>query len=201
VFYRGQKIQLTAVKVLIGLNILSFVFCSMLGRRWSDALFGLSGSGLSHGMVWQLISYQFVHGGFLHLALNMAGLWFSGRVLEDLMGAKRFVALYLTCGVAGGLLQMLFSPGPTLVGASGAVCGLVAAFSALFPYMPINVLLFFVIPVRMKAMWLGILIVGVSLFLLVTGIFGNIGNAAHIGGAVAGYLWVRFRTPRFRVLR
>ena len=161
---------------------------------------GLSGRGLSKGMVWQLVTYQFVHAGILHLLVNMAGLWFTGPVLERLMGVRRFVTFYLLAGVAGGLMQMLFSPAPNLVGASGSVCGLVAAFSALFPRMPITALLFFVIPVRMEARWLGVSIVILSLFLLVTGLFGNIGNAAHLGGALAGYAWVRFCTPRFRVV-
>jgi membrane associated rhomboid family serine protease len=116
------------------------------------------------------------------------------------MGVRRFVTFYLIAGAVGGLLHMFISPGSILVGASGSICGLVAAFSALFPRMPITALLFFVIPVRMEARWLGFSIVIVSLVLLVTGLFGNIGNAAHLGGALAGYAWVRFFTPRFRVL-
>lgn len=201
--YRGQKIQLTAVKVLIAVNVLVFIFASFFGGANSgpvDDFLGLSGRGLSKGMVWQLVTYQFVHAGILHLLVNMAGLWFTGPVLERLMGVRRFVTFYLVAGVAGGLMQMLFSPAPNLVGASGSVCGLVAAFSALFPRMPITALLFFVIPVRMEARWLGVSIVILSLFLLVTGLFGNIGNAAHLGGALAGYAWVRFCTPRFRVV-
>ena len=201
--YRGQKIQLTAVKVLIAINVLVFILASFFGgangARVDDFL-GLNWRGMLNGMIWQLVTYQFVHAGILHLLVNMAGLWFTGPVLERLMGARRFVTFYLFAGVAGGLLQMLISPGPSLVGASGSICGLVTAFSALFPRMPITALIFFVIPVRMEARWLGFSIVIASLFLLVTGLFGNIGNAAHLGGALAGYAWVRFCTPRFRVM-
>jgi membrane associated rhomboid family serine protease len=202
-FPRNQRFQMTAVKALIGLNLLSFVFLSMLGPRQGAAaneLLGLSGAGLAQGMVWQFLTYQFVHAGFLHLAVNMLGLWFAGNVLERIMGVRKFVLLYLTCGVAGGLVQVFLDPGPSVVGASGAVCGLIAAFSTMFPRMEITALLFFVIPVRMRAMWLGIGVVALSLFFLATGILGNVGNGAHLGGALAGFVWVVYNR-RFGTLR
>jgi membrane associated rhomboid family serine protease len=201
--HRNQRLELTAVKVLIAICVLVFVLAQVAGRQGAifvDDVLGLSGKGLSSGMLWQFVTYQFVHATFFHLFVNMLGLWFVGRAMEQVWGTRKFVALYLLCGVAGGLLQLLVDPGPTLVGASGAVCGLIAAFSTMYPRMEITALLFFIIPVRMKAMWLGIIVVGLSAFFLVTGLFGNIGNGAHIGGAVAGFAWVRYRR-RFRVVR
>lgn len=194
---------MTAAKALIGLNLLAFVFLSMLGPKQdavANELLGLSGAGLAQGMVWQFLTYQFVHAGFLHLAVNMLGLWFAGNVLERIMGVRKFVLLYLTCGVAGGLVQVFLDPGPSVVGASGAVCGLIAAFSTMFPRMEITALLFFVIPVRMRAMWLGIGVAALSLFFLATGILGNVGNGAHLGGALAGFVWVVYNR-RFGTLR
>lgn len=202
-FNRFDKVQLTAVKVLIGVNVLVFVFMALLStpqKAAVDALFGLSGGGLSRGNIWQFVTYQFLHANLLHLLVNMVGLWFAGNILEHVMGVRRFVLLYLASGIAGGLMQLFLSPGPTLIGASGAVCGLVAAFSTMYPRMPITALIFFVIPVRMQAMWLAIILVGVSLFFVITGWFGNIGNGAHLGGALVGFLWVRY-TRRFRVVR
>jgi membrane associated rhomboid family serine protease len=152
-------------------------------------------------MLWQFVTYQFLHAGILHLAVNMMGLWFTGNILERVLGVRSFIFLYLLCGIAGGALQLMINPGPTLIGASGAVCGLVAAFSTLYPRMPITALLFFVIPVRMQAMWLGIMVVGLSLFFLLTGFFNDIGNGAHIGGALAGFCWVKYRQRHFRVVR
>lgn len=204
VIFDRRNISLTPVKVLIGLNILAFVFINILPAPQHAAVehvLGLSGSGLAQGMLWQFVTYQFLHAGILHLAVNMLGLWFTGNIIERVVDAKSFVFLYLLCGVAGGALQMMVNPFPTLVGASGAVSGLVATFSTLYPRMPITALVFFVIPVRMQAMWLGIIVVGLSLFFMVTGLFGNIGNAAHIGGALAGFCWVRYRQRRFRVVR
>ena len=199
---RLNSIQFTATKALIGINVLIFVFKEMLDRRGRiivDDLFGLSGEGLMSGMVWQPVTYQFVHAGLFHLIVNMIGLWFAGNILERILGVRRFVQLFLVAGIAGGLLQMIYDSNTVLVGASGSVCGLIAAFSTLYPRMPITVLLFFVIPVRMQAMWLGISVVILSALLLISGLFGNIGNLAHIGGAVAGFAWVRFSRHTGRI--
>jgi len=204
-FSNGRDGQVSVVKVLVGINAAVFVLESLFAgghTRWINALFGLSLSGLSHGMVWQLITYQFLHAGLFHIMANMFGLWFAGRVLENLMGPWRFLAFYLACGIAGGLLQILLVPGPMLIGASGAVCGVVAAFAALYPELQITALLFFVLPIRMRAKWLGYGIIIVSVVLIITGLGGDIGNAAHLGGALAGYAYVWFgRRPRFRVVR
>ncbi len=192
---RRDNFRFTATKVLIGLNVLVYVFTEFLNRRQQiivNDFFGLSGEGLLTGMIWQPVTYQFLHAGFFHLLVNMLGIWFSGNILEGLLGVRRFLQLYLVAGIAGGLLQMVYDSNTVLLGASGAVCGLIAAFSTLYPRMPITVLLFFVIPVRMQAMWLGIGLVILSGVLQLSGMFGNIGNMAHIGGAVAGFAWVRY---------
>lgn len=194
--------RMSMVKILVGVNAAIFLLESLLmpeGRYWVDRIFGLSPGGVSTGMVWQFVSYQFLHASVFHVAVNMFGLWFAGRVLENLLGPWRFLMFYLICGVSGGVFQLLIDPGPLLIGASGAVCGVIAAFSALYPEMLITALLFFVLPIRMRAKWLGILIVIISVFLIVTGWGGNIGNAAHLGGALAGYaiVWIgKQRRPR-----
>jgi membrane associated rhomboid family serine protease len=199
VFEGYRRFQITAVKALIAINVLVFVLMGVSPSLadFADSVFGLSGRGLAKGMIWQFVTYQFVHAGFFHLLVNMLGLWFAGNILERIFGARRFVIFYLLCGIAGGLLQVALSPGPAMVvGASGSVCGLVAAFSTMFPQMPVTALIFFVIPVRMRAMWLGIIVAGVSLFLMLTGWFGDIGNAAHLGGAIAGFGLVKYNRRR-----
>jgi len=180
-------------------NVLVFVLMEVSPAfgDFADRVLGLSESGLGNWMIWQLVTYQFVHAGLLHLVVNMLGLWFAGNILERIFGPRKFLQFYLICGIVGGVVQLVLVPGPlVVVGASGAVCGLVAAFSTMFPQMPITALIFFVIPVRMRAMWLGILVAGVSLLLLLTGWFGNIGNAAHLGGAFAGFAMVRLLRRR-----
>ena len=180
-------------------NVVVFLLESLLtpmGHIQVDAIFGLSMRGISRGMLWQFITHLFLHGSLFHLLVNMLGLWFAGRILENLLGGWRFLLFYLACGICGGIFQLVLAPGPILIGASGAVCGVVAAFSTLYPEMPVTALLFFVLPIRMRAKWLGRLIVIISAFLILTRLMGDVGNAAHLGGALAGYMIVRLGKQR-----
>ena len=184
---------MSVLRVLVAANVVIFLLGSLLtpmGHIRVDAIFGLSVRGISHGMLWQFVTHQFLHGSFFHLLVNMLGLWFAGRILENLLGGWRFLLFYLSCGIVGGIFQLVLSPGPILIGASGSVCGVIAAFSALYPEMPITALLFFVLPIRMRAKWLGRILVGLSVFFILTRLMGNVGNAAHLGGALSGYAFV-----------
>ncbi|MEI8311781.1 MAG: rhomboid family intramembrane serine protease, partial [Verrucomicrobiota bacterium] len=126
-----QDGRLSVLRVLVAANVAIFLLGSILtpmGHIRVDAIFGLSAKGISHGMLWQFVTHQFLHASFFHLLLNMLGLWFAGRILENLLGGWRFLLFYLSCGICGGIFQLVLSPGPILIGASGAVCGVVAAF-------------------------------------------------------------------------
>ncbi|OHB64836.1 MAG: hypothetical protein A2Y77_16595 [Planctomycetes bacterium RBG_13_62_9] len=136
--------------------------------------------------LWRLVSYQFLHGGTLHLLLNMVGLFFCGPSLEKHWGSRRFLSFYLGCGVVGGLLYLLLAAAGLvdampLLGASGAILGILAACAILFPHFV--VLLFYVIPIPIR--------VGAVIFILlsVLNIARNInvgGEVAHLGGMAAG---------------
>ena len=139
---------------------------------------------------WQLITYQFVHADFWHLFFNMVfGLWMFGMEVEHVWGPKKFLIYYLSCGVAAGLSQLLLSPifepvlGPT-VGASGAIYGVMIAFGAMFPDRYIY--LYFLIPVKVKYFVIILIVFSV----MSIGGQGNIANLAHLGGAVAGFLYI-----------
>ncbi len=180
-----------ATKALVTINVAIFVLLSLLSDRAHyliDVRYGLSGQGLAEGAWWQLVTHQFLHGGLLHLVMNMAGLWFAGRELERVIGTRTFVGLYLVGGIVGGLAQLIFVPStPLLIGASGAVFAVLISLTAMFPNLPITALLFFVLPVRMRAKYLGIGIVAATLAMWASGMFGNYGHAAHLGGALVGY--------------
>ncbi len=153
---------------------------------------GLSRDDVLHGMIWQPVTYMFLHGGFMHLLMNMLGLLFLGRELEDRLGSKRFLQIYLGCGLLGGLVGLLLSgsTGRVCVGASGAVFGIIGAFAALFPHRQITLLLFFVFPVTTSARTLAIVFgVGSLLMLRIGG--GDVAHAAHLAGGIAGYLYGR----------
>jgi membrane associated rhomboid family serine protease len=156
----------------------------------------LSVEGLKRGFVWQLLTFQFLHGGLPHLVLNSVVLYSFGRPLEEFLGKRAFLKLYLLSGFAGGIAQVLLalvsSPfsrfaGP-MVGASAGICGLVAAFALLSPQSTIY--LFFVIPFR--AVYFLPLMIAVTVILLVIPSNDHIAHAAHLGGIFAGIAWVKF---------
>lgn len=177
----------------------------------------LSFGGLVRGQIWQLLTFQFLHGSTLHLLLNLVVIFFFGRAIEEALGARRMLQLYFTSGVVGGVCQILFQilmalmrDGSFLrggvVGASAGAFGLVAAFATLFPYRRITLLLFFVIPVSMTARMLLWMSVGLGVLgILIPG--DGIAHAAHLGGILAAVLFVRgvvleqIPLPRIRLAR
>jgi len=138
-----------------------------------------------------LITYQFLHGGWWHLISNMLFLWVFADNIEDAYGHAAFAFLYLTSGVVAALLYVLLSPGSDmpLVGASGAVSGILGAYLVLFPGARVWILLFLRIPIRIGALW----VLGGWFLLQIFSWWMDRGNpeagvawAAHVGGFVAG---------------
>lgn len=154
------------------------------------ALFSLSLAGLLHLELWQPLTYLFLHGGFWHLILNLLGLFFFGPETERTIGTPRFLALYFACGILAGLGWVFISgtPASHCLGASGAIFGVLGAFAGLFPQRPVTLLVFFVIPISLRARTLAI---ALGLFSLLAIIMqpGQIAYAAHLVGGLAGYLY------------
>jgi len=199
-----KRSWLRAVPILIAVNTIIFLYEQAVGAQGRSRLFqiyALTESGLAEGRWWQLLTHAFLHGSIVHLLVNMAGLWFAGRIVERVMGTGRFLVLYGVSALAGGLAQILLTGAQVpLIGASGAVSGVVIAFTTIFAETQIVALLFFVIPIRLRAKYLGWGIAGSSLLFLVTGFEPWIGHAAHFGGCVAGYFFARlagYGTPTF----
>src|ERR1700754_3211071 len=123
-----RRRRFSAVGVLIALNVGGFLYQLLrpgLEEQLLD-LYALSSEGIEQGRWWQLVTHAFLHGSIWHLLFNMAGLWFAGRIVERVMGTGRFLALYFACAVAGGIAQLLLEGGKfLLLGASGAVCGVI----------------------------------------------------------------------------
>jgi membrane associated rhomboid family serine protease len=158
--------------------------------------FGLSLGGILHVKVWQLLSYMFLHGGWWHLFLNMLMLFMLGPETERAVGSRQFLLLYLLSGMLGGVGWLIISAGaaPALpcIGASGAVFGIIGAFAALFPHRYITLLLFFVIPITMKAWVMAVGLAALELFFMIDQPFGGgVANAAHLAGCLAGYVFAR----------
>ncbi len=143
--------------------------------------------------VWQLITYQFLHGGFWHVFMNMFILWMFGTELEQQWGSRRFLAYYILSGIGAGITHLcvapLFSsPAPT-IGASGAIYGVLLAFALSFPNRLVVVFPFF-IPIPARILIFGYIVL--DLLLGVTGQGGNVAQFAHVGGALFGWLLLRY---------
>ena len=179
------------VKNLIIANTLIFLATWLLQATIiANRFFALHwfGSPLFHS--YQYITYMFLHGGFGHLFFNMFALWMFGRTLEYELGSRRFIIYYLVCGVGAALIQMLVAwlTGKLdieLIGASGAVMGVLLAFGVMHPN---EVLIIFPIPVPVKAKWFVIGYAALELFYGATGRAAGIAHLAHVGGMLWGYL-------------
>jgi membrane associated rhomboid family serine protease len=181
--------------ILLGINSALFAAEEIFRYFFNSSLFpemALSRVGLAEGNWWQLITYAFLHGNLLHLLVNMVALWFTGPLLEELLSGLCYFVLYFGGVLAGGLLQTFASGSSVdLVGASGAVCALLVGFATLLPRLKITALIFFVIPVRMRAATLGWLVIVGSFLFWLFGIERGIGHLAHLGGGIAGFLLCR----------
>lgn len=179
----------------------------ILQQFWNSFLIGnfaLSPVAILNDLaVWQLFSYMFLHGGFSHLFFNMFTLWMFGGEVERTLGPKRFLKYYFFTGIGAGFFQLVANWGTPsiIIGASGAIFGVLLAFAVFFPNRLI--LLFFIIPIRAKV--LIALYIALSLLLgLRSGILGpsdSVAHFAHLGGAVIGFLLLRGSFYYYKILQ
>jgi membrane associated rhomboid family serine protease len=191
----------SATVAVLVVNAAVFILQLFLVRSRSsfpfELYFGLSLEGIRHGFVWQLLSYQFLHANWLHLALNSWCIFVFGQAVELALGRRRFLQLYLVSGVVGGLAHILLSLvmpthfGGVVVGASAGLYGLIAAFATLFPGQELRLLF---PPIAVTARALAGVSAGIALVGLVWGIFqpgDRVAHDAHLGGMLAGFIYVR----------
>jgi membrane associated rhomboid family serine protease len=138
------------------------------------------------------ITYQFLHGGWMHLISNMAFLWVFADNIEDAFGHFGFLLFYLLCGIAAGLLHTVMQPdsGAPLIGASGAVSGVLAAYLLLYPKARIWILLFMRIPLPISAFWAlsGWFALQLLSIFISSEDEAQVAWWAHIGGFLAGLI-------------
>ena len=180
---------------LIIINVLVYMATALLPLgKW---IFGFGslfwvGNPLFH--TYQFVTYMFLHANFEHVFFNMFALWMFGRTLEYELGSRRFLVYYMVCGIGAALIQMLgaWASGEyyiQLVGASGAVMGLLLAFGVMHPNAMIVLL---IPPIPMKAKWFVIIYGVIELFLGWTGYGGNVAHFAHVGGMLWGFLLLHY---------
>lgn len=179
-----------AVRTIILLNLGLFILQHFLPAAYVR-LFGLVPAYvLGRGYVWQLVTYMFLHGSLLHIFFNMLFLWMMGSELERYWGGREFTKYYLVTGTGAGVINMLVQPYSEvpIIGASGAIFGLIIAFALAFPDR--ELLLYFFIRIKAKhfAVLIGLLEL-ISLFALPN---AGIARFAHLGGLVVGYFYLKW---------
>jgi membrane associated rhomboid family serine protease len=185
--------------ILVVANVLIFFLGEVYRNSDPDGFqkffgyFALSQAGLFHGYLWQLMTFQFLHAGSGHLLFNMVTLYSLGRSLENFIGKKRFLLLYLASGMVGGLAQAFLGIilpstfGSSVVGASAGLFGIVAALAVLMP--DLSFLLFYFIPIKGRILlWLSF---AISLALIFIPTDLKVAHAAHLGGLLAGVAWIK----------
>jgi membrane associated rhomboid family serine protease len=173
---------------------------------WPSGLLAPAGaaSGVPQLWPWQIITYSFLHGGLLHLALNMYALWLFGTRLESLWGGRVFAAYYFSCVIGAAVAQLVVSEISVMqgaaaypvLGASGGVFGLLLAFGMVFPETRLMLLF---PPIPIKAKWFVIGYGAIELLAGVTGTMEGVAHFAHLGGMVTGFILLRYwgsRPPR-----
>lgn len=173
---------------------------------------GAEGPCALGGWTWEaLLTSMFLHGGWMHLVGNLWFLWIFGNNVEDSMGHLRFVVFYLVCGLAASGAHVALNAGSAvpMVGASGAISGIMGAYLLLYPKARVDTLFFFLVFVRviplpawvMLGYWMALQVAGLGAAATVGG--GGVAYAAHVGGFAAGLLLIPLfrRTERVRARR
>jgi len=203
------------VKLVLLLTVAVF----LMEALWGGALVALGAltvESLLRGEIWRLLSYMFLHANSTHLLVNMFMFWMLGSVFERQIGTRRFLLLYFACGVAGGLFEAVFNYlmflkfGPVFltmpaVGASAGVMGILVAFATLNPRE--KFLVFFILPV--EAWWVAAVYGLIETWPILKDLVfsqnpmwgDNVAHAAHFGGMVVGFVWMKWGERIARLLR
>ena len=196
--YREPRISFTIVLLIVNAAVFvaQMLVAQMLlrGGQIEEHYFALSLEGLKSGYVWQLLTFQFMHAGWLHLIFNGLAIFFFGRPVETALGSVRFLAVYFSSGIIGGVVQMIFalmfqSFDAPVVGASAGAYGLVAAFAVLHWTEQFTLFIYF-LPVTLRGKTLLWGTIALALIGLANRNSG-VANAAHLGGILTGFFYVR----------
>ena len=197
----GGRTTVSAVKGLIIANAAVFALQTFTGSgllegfgpvdRWLSFVPGVAIAGLE---VWRFVSYMFLHAGLFHIGMNMFILWMFGSQVEALWGRRSFLVYYFVCGIGAAAVYGLFnlfgmSAYTPMIGASGAVYGLLLAYGLSFPDNII--LVFFVLPLKAKY---AVVLFGLIEFLSIPQ-GGSVAHLAHLGGMLTGFIFLRLTVP------
>lgn len=186
-----------AIRVIISVNVVVYLIQVIGGMIWGRSFTAFIINWFAYypdllvtvTQPWRLVTYMFLHGGIWHILFNMLWLWWMGRAVEETLGPRTFCAIYFGAGIGGALLDLAlaqFLGIASVIGASGAVFGVMVAFATLYPNMPIMLIL--LPPIKAKYVVGGL----IGLNILFLGGEGQVARIVHLGGAAMGYLLMKW---------
>jgi membrane associated rhomboid family serine protease len=186
----------SAMKALIGANVAVF-FLQLFVPSITDTFGLVPFLTIRRLWIWQVVTYMFLHGGLIHILFNMLALWMFGTELERTWGTRYFLKFYFVTGIGAGILTVLFSLLPfdaseqlyrsNVIGASGAIYGLLLAYGMYFPDRPIYMYLLFPIPAKYFVIIMG----AIAFYASLSNAGGGVANATHLGGLLVAYLYLK----------
>ncbi|MBD3156156.1 MAG: rhomboid family intramembrane serine protease [Candidatus Aenigmarchaeota archaeon] len=178
----------TITSKILTINIVVFILTSF-SQSTFDLLALTPTTAIQNGMIWQFVSFMFVHANFAHIFFNMFSLLMFGPTIENRMGTKKYLIFYMFCGLGSGLFHILITGlgDVPLVGASGAIFGVVTAYGLFFPR---NVIYVYFVP--MPAIVAIGLFALIELFSGISGAQAGVANFGHLGGMIIGLILVKF---------
>ncbi len=205
--YRAQPFterQRLALLSLLALNLAIFVGQLLLDVCQPGSVrqyLALSQEGIDQAYSWQFITALFLHNGPWHLLGNLLIFYLLGRDLEVIIGQRHLIYLYLAGGIAGELGHLFLLPSTTvLYGACGGVAAVVAAYATILPELELTAMMFFLVPVRLKAKHIAYAATGLAAVLICVDRHGVVLHSAYLGGGAAGWLYAHllgFGQPSF----
>ena len=180
-------------KLIVITSVVCFVL-RLFAQDFFDYFLGLNFYNLFYNqMVWQPLSYLFVHGDFAHLFFNMLGISILGNQIEYLWGIKKYLSFFFLCGICAGILSSIYNPNISYIGASASLCGLLFIYAKLYPNR--ELLLWFLFPIKIKnILLLFILYDALSLIIndfIYETAYNNIAHFAHLMGFLIAFLYIK----------
>lgn len=183
----------SVIRTLISINAALFLIRYLMVGQFDMLNLGLS----SEPEIWQPITYMFVHGDFFHIFMNMFVLWMFGTEMESIWGGKKFLQYYLCTGIGSGLVWLIFNYGSNysiLIGASGAIYGILLAYGLMFPNR--KVLIYFLFPIRVK--YFVAILALISFVSSIDTSGSNISHLTHLSGMIIGFVYLKFPSFKYR---
>lgn len=151
----------------------------------------LNESAIRNGEYWRFFTYQFLHAGVCHFAVNLLVLWFAGREIEPIVGRHHFLSLFLVANLAGGAVSLLATPQAAIVGFSAAAAAIIVAYATIMPELEQSLSLLFLFQLRFRAKTFAAAMMIFGIVCVMMQWVSEVGPAGILAGSIIGWAWAR----------